>query len=249
MSDLGPEARAILSAGRDGDDPSPEDRARLKRKLLAGLAAGAATTAGAAEAAGAAKSIAAAKATTALAWSSTVWKAIAGIVVIGAVSGGIVVAGAEKGKPPRLAMPVITQSIADRKPPLAAAPADAAPEETKREEPKAEPQAKRIAGNTAPSAKTKEEDADTLLEETRQLREARRALKDGDADRALALLDDKTAANQGEKLGEERAAARVLALCKLGRVEEANAEAAKFLEKNPRSPLAARVRKACPTTP
>jgi hypothetical protein len=104
-----------------------------------------------------------------------------------------------------------------------------------------------VAG--APGARANPEPApaaDTLLAETHRLREAHGALQGGDPEKALSLLDAPTAETEGQKLREERAAARVLALCKLGRVDEANAEAARFLEKNPRSPLAARVRKACP---
>ena len=74
-------------------------------------------------------------------------------------------------------------------------------------------------------------------------------MQEGDAARALALLEAEKANAEGQKLREERAAARVLALCKLGRVEEANAEASQFLEKSPRSPLADRVRKACLKNP
>jgi hypothetical protein len=98
----------------------------------------------------------------------------------------------------------------------------------------------------APGPKATEKTADSLIAETERLREAHGALRGGDPEKALALLSEQAAEGEGQKLREERAAARVLALCKLGRVDEANAEAAAFLAQNPRSPLADRVRNACP---
>ncbi len=46
-------------------------------------------------------------------------------------------------------------------------------------------------------------------------------------------------------LGEERAAERILALCALGRKDEARTEAQRFLSRFPRSPVAERVRTSC----
>src|SRR5262249_36408651 len=59
------------------------------------------------------------------------------------------------------------------------------------------------------------------------LREAQGALRAGEPARALALLD--AAQPAGGALGEERDAARVLALCGAGRVDDARREAARFL--------------------
>ncbi len=42
MKELSPEARAILEAGRYGDDPTPEDRARLRATIMRATAMGAA---------------------------------------------------------------------------------------------------------------------------------------------------------------------------------------------------------------
>jgi hypothetical protein len=51
MTDLGPQARALLDAARDGDEPTPENRARVlaavSAKLVLGAAAAGATTAAA----------------------------------------------------------------------------------------------------------------------------------------------------------------------------------------------------------
>ncbi|KYF49516.1 hypothetical protein BE04_37450 [Sorangium cellulosum] len=75
---------------------------------------------------------------------------------------------------------------------------------------------------------------------------AQGALRAGDAGRALALLEEHAAEFRAGTLRQERMAARVFALCALGRIDEARAEAARFLRDAPRSPLAERVRAACP---
>jgi outer membrane protein assembly factor BamD (BamD/ComL family) len=85
--------------------------------------------------------------------------------------------------------------------------------------------------------------------ETRSLGEAHGALQSGDAARALALLDKQSATYAQGELRQERAAARIMALCKLGRGAEARAAAESFLRENPRSPLTDRVRAACPANP
>jgi hypothetical protein len=85
----------------------------------------------------------------------------------------------------------------------------------------------------------------TLEAETRLLREAEVSLRAGDAQRALALLDEHAARFAGGILQEERAAERILALCALGRTGEARAEVDRFLLERPRSPLADRVRASC----
>ncbi|WP_438010685.1 hypothetical protein WME89_19760 [Sorangium sp. So ce321] len=85
----------------------------------------------------------------------------------------------------------------------------------------------------------------TLPGELALLRGAQGALRAGDAGRALALLEDHAAEFRDGALREERRAARVFALCALGRIDESRAEAARFLRDAPRSPLAERVRAAC----
>lgn len=81
---------------------------------------------------------------------------------------------------------------------------------------------------------------DPLAAETRRLREAHGALQAGDPQKALGLLGE-----QGGQLDEERAAERVIALCQLGRVAEAEVARAAFLREHPSSPLAGRVRGGC----
>ncbi len=85
----------------------------------------------------------------------------------------------------------------------------------------------------------------TIEGETRALRAAMADLRDGHADRALASLDAQMARFPSGVLVEERTEARIIALCALGRTEEARGVAAHFLADYPRSVLAGRVRASC----
>jgi hypothetical protein len=58
-------------------------------------------------------------------------------------------------------------------------------------------------------------------------------------------LDQHAVAFPHGALSEERSAARIIALCKLGQVATARAEANAFIRRSPQSPLSERVRAAC----
>jgi hypothetical protein len=96
----------------------------------------------------------------------------------------------------------------------------------------------------ASAAPTEPAEAPSIEAEITALREVHRAVASGEPERALALLDRSPRDNG--PLAEERAAARVVTLCQLGRRDEAKQAAEAFLRAHPASPLAARVRKACP---
>jgi hypothetical protein len=87
---------------------------------------------------------------------------------------------------------------------------------------------------------------DPLRAEAEALREAQRALRNGQAQRALELLAAQDARFAGGLLAEERAAARVLSLCQAGLAPGARLEAARFAARWPRSALLSRVQAACP---
>jgi hypothetical protein len=87
--------------------------------------------------------------------------------------------------------------------------------------------------------------ADSLAAEARALEDVQQALRNGDVERALALLDEQDARYRTGTLEEERAAARVLALCQGGLSGRARDAAARFERRWPRSTLMARVRSAC----
>ncbi len=84
-----------------------------------------------------------------------------------------------------------------------------------------------------------------LQAEARLVREADRALKAGDAEGSLRLLDEHAATFPRGALEPERAAERVLALCAAGRTAEAQRDARAFLASHEAGPLATRVRGSC----
>lgn len=268
MSELGPDAREILRNGRDGDNPSPADRARIHGALMAVIAAGAATTMANQASASTTNLAPELEVPTSIGAGKPIAAALSGsifakgmlVVVLGAAGAGawmawpapptrsIVSASNMPDKPvvsgPETPVPALPASSVEVAPEKPAEPLVEVSEQVISAKP--EP-ARAPASGTAP--KVVEETADSLLAETQRLREAHGALREGDPEKALALLSEQAAEDEGQKLREERAAARVLALCKLGRVDEARAEAEAFLNQNPRSPLADRVRKACPRSP
>lgn len=86
---------------------------------------------------------------------------------------------------------------------------------------------------------------DPLHAEIRELRTAQQALRVGDGARVLALLNGQDTVYSAGSLQEERAAARVLALCQVGRTSEARSLAQRFEQRWPSSPLVARIRNSC----
>jgi hypothetical protein len=88
-----------------------------------------------------------------------------------------------------------------------------------------------------------------LARDVRLLRDADLAVKGGDPERALALLDEHAAAFPRSDLEPERSAERVFALCRAGRIEEARHATSAFLGAHPTGPLAQRVKDACRGAP
>ena len=85
----------------------------------------------------------------------------------------------------------------------------------------------------------------SLVDESRGLAAVQTALGAHDAHRALALLDAQDRDYRAGSLGQERSAARVLALCMAGRKVEALAAKDRFISSYPGSPLIRRVSSAC----
>jgi hypothetical protein len=85
--------------------------------------------------------------------------------------------------------------------------------------------------------------ADTLAEETKLLRDADQALRAGDAQRALSLLQEDGARFPHGALEPERAQELMLARCKLGQVEMKTAQ--NYLASHANSAFAARLQDAC----
>jgi hypothetical protein len=237
MSEMGPETRRLLELGRHGDDPEVADEHRVGRSLARRLGAEAAA---AAVGVGAAKSAAGA--------TAGLGKLIAlGVVGLGVVLGlayGLLVpsrptrasseqAGVTSSQASASATAGAARGVSSE---AAVAPSGLVPE------PSATVSLTRSAStarlNPVPEPPS---GLDPLQAETAALRSAQRAIRSGDPARALALIREQDATYRGGALGQERAAARIFALCDLGRTEEARAEARRFARQWPRSPLLGRV--------
>ena len=265
MSDLSPETNELLALARNADDLTAARRAQIKAGLLAQVAAisvigvtsataGAGATAvanaGAAAGTGAAAGATAGK----LAWlSSSVVKAVSAIALLSATGAGVyVVTRAERAPEPAaqvaapaLARPALLPApVAPSEPaplpagaaPLAAGAASSAPALND-----AAPSKPLRSTSSATAATTVT--AETLAEETRLLREADQALRAGNAQHALALLDEHANRYPRGALAPERNAERIIARCKLGQVDAKAARA--YLGAHANSAFAPRIRDAC----
>ena len=87
--------------------------------------------------------------------------------------------------------------------------------------------------------------ADNLAQEVAILSQASSDLYTGRPADALKALDEHQRRYPGGTLAEERTAARIRALCALGRVDEARNELTRLSQSTPESPHLARARKAC----
>lgn len=250
MSELSDEARALIASTRRGDDPVPADEARVLRSVMLRIGAGAIAGAAAATVGQQAAAAGAAKAGMgwgALAGSSTL-KLLAVMVVGGTVTAGgywamkapakalspTAVASPSATAPARAACTIATAAATEPTPSLAV---DDLPVASAQE---AEP-----APPPAPAAHK----GSNLMAEVAAVGSANRALRDGDPERALRVLNDNANVLSEGTLREETAVSRILALCQLGRTQEASAEARSFLQTWPNSPLAARVRASCAFSP
>jgi hypothetical protein len=83
----------------------------------------------------------------------------------------------------------------------------------------------------------------TLNDETRILWEADQALRSGNTSRAVTLLDEHAGKYPDGALSPERGAERVVALCKLGRIDAPTVRG--YLTSHPNLPLAERIQQAC----
>ncbi len=86
----------------------------------------------------------------------------------------------------------------------------------------------------------------SLAAEAESLARAQAALQGGEPDRALTELTAHARQFPRGALREEHDALRAIALCTAGRTREGRGEAQAFLRAHPTSPLAERVRGACP---
>jgi hypothetical protein len=235
MSPLSPQGRRLFELARGQDEPSEVARNRVARALSLKLAAGAAVT------------VAGSSAT---ALGAVIAKSALVLGISGAlVGGGWVAWRTFQPAPPAVESRPINHVVAPA-PTIheEAEPAWEPPTVRSTKEPAKIPvyrRAARPASPAEPSAHAAALPEDGLREETFALRLAQQALRDKDPEQALRLLDEQDRRFQAGLLPQERAAARVMALCQATRVEEARAQASRFERQWPRSPLLSRVRSAC----
>jgi hypothetical protein len=84
-----------------------------------------------------------------------------------------------------------------------------------------------------------------LNRQVEAIRQARSAIREGDGNAALGAIDEGVPPGQSSPLEEESTYSRILALCQVGRVTEARQQAELFLRRFPASPLSVRVRNSC----
>jgi hypothetical protein len=95
----------------------------------------------------------------------------------------------------------------------------------------------------APVAEEQARVSNTLADETRLLWEADQALRSGNTSRAVSLLDEHASRYPDGSLSPERGGERVVALCKLGRIDAATVRS--YLNSHPNMSLSERIQQAC----
>jgi hypothetical protein len=236
MSDLSPQAKALLRAARSFDEPSDEDHKRVRSSVLSRVGAGAAI------------GLAATMSTSTLAASTgtlltgTVAKIGIALLLAGGISTGAYFATHTRSAPmPALVdnvkAPAATPAVPE---PVAPVQAPAVVDDSAKVDDSPAPAAARSLGKTrAPKASGDIEGEVHLLED------ADSALRRGDGAGALAKLNEHASKFPGGALRQEREGMTVVALCQAGRQAEGRAAAERFLTRSSKSALASRIRAAC----
>jgi hypothetical protein len=218
VSDLKPEVHELVQASREAFLPSDADRERVFQALLPRLDDPLGADAASVTADGALK--------------ATLLKISAAVVGVGIAGGGLYLA--LRPEPAKVEAP----SVVTAKPaPVPNAPAPDLVESTPPAPPQAEPAAKR-----SPAASRS---ADSLAQEVAILSRASSELRAGRPAAALKALDEHQRSFPSGVLTQERTAARIQALCALGRTKEARSALERLARTSPNSPHEARARKAC----
>lgn len=244
MSELGRDARSLLDAARDGDDPGAGDRQRVRALVMRRVGVGAAVVSASVVTATTAKGAVAST-------SSLLLKLafVAGAISLAASGGVLAVRYARhhatttepapttslRATAPTTIAPVVTTAL----PPLAP-PIDEAPSA----EPVAIPTPSALVAKPSVAPVACALPPDDLPEELSLLTKAQGALATGDGETALAILDEHAKKFPNGTLAQERNAARCIALCLAGRAG-AVAQAEAFIAQHPTSPLITRIQRAC----
>lgn len=232
MNDLSPKARTVVEAGRNPGVFTPMDRDRIRQGLRVRLATLGAVTATAGTAA--AMSVAA-KIAVVTAVAAVLGGGVAAFWTLRGPAPGAVARDSSSVRPPAVAMPAAATPVPERTAPSLSpgAPSNETRKSNKR------PSA------TGTSA-SEERAAPPLDSELSLLRQAREDLRTGAPGSAYQRLVDYDRRYGKGPLWQERQALSAVALCQWRPGPQAQARAAEFLRNAPQSPLADRVRSACP---
>jgi hypothetical protein len=237
MTDLSPEARAIVEASRSGGKLSSTDRDRIKRGVLMRVATvgAAATTAGTAAAMSLASKVTLiAVATAALgggAVSLWAWHARTA-----APARAVAKPSATNGAEANVPMPVVPEAPRHAVEP---SPNLGSSDSTKK------PGRRAPAAGVSSGASASAIAVGGVDSELEVLRLARDELRRGQPEEAYQRLVDYDHRRGKGMLAQERRALSVIALCQWRPGRDAQARAAEFLRDAPESPLADRVHLAC----
>jgi hypothetical protein len=249
------ETEAFLDLVRDAEDPTGADEARVQRALRAAIAAGVApsvepgvetsgslggTSFGDALAklglSGAKLNLLAVCAAAALATGDTTMPR--GPDVLGGEMQATVPAGAAAPLDPGAAEPSAPRFDAEpAAPPFNPEPEGPTPAASTPAPVRAKPRARAAAAPAAPVA------ASSLRAELELLQRVQAALKRGEGSSALRALEAHRTTDS--TLLAERRAARILALCQLGQIDDARRAAADFFKQHPESLQRAAVEGSC----
>jgi hypothetical protein len=257
MSDLSPETNQLLELARDAGTLSAARRTQIKASLLTQIAAGGLALQVGASSVGLGKA----------AWlSGPIAKLVSAVAVVSVAGAGVYAGVRANAHHAQLVEAATTAAVhapstsvthaapattsgsaldpAVREPAAVAEPAAAGvPASAAAPSPAANGKAARAAAISAPLAGTAGTPNDTLSEETRLLRDADQALRAGNAQRALSLLDEHAARYPHGALAPERNAERMVARCQLGQIDASTARS--YLAAHPSSAFTARIRDAC----
>ena len=239
MDDLSPGARSLLQAADTYDDPSPEDAARVRRAVLTRVGAIGLT---AATAAVVTASSTQAKAASVMAIAAKLTAALA--VTAGGVAATWSYVNHQKEEPAPVVAPAPQKAPKAVQKAAPVEPAIVTPEDVKLEEAPAK-RAPRVVRPEVEKEPVKAEPTPADLEaEMKLIRGADAALRAGRSSEALSLLAQHQAEHPRASLAHEREGLRAIAQCQVGAGGSTEA-AERFINRSPRSPLAARLRSAC----